>query len=96
MEKYKNEDGGYIGFAKRNPQKVSEFLYEYQDEERFGSNDRLYVVFLEKEKINSNLSNLNKYVSQFKNQEPDSIKYSYNHKANGIKNYKANSYIILI
>ncbi len=96
IKKYENELGGYKEFAKKNPAIVAEFLYRYQDEERFGKNKRLLVVFLDKKKANVDLSTLRTYVDQFEKLEPYEVKFKYKHKTSDEKEYKTKAYVILI
>ena len=80
-------------YAIKNPQKVAEYLYRLQDEGRFGSNPRLFIVYLDenispllvKETIEK--TNLNK---------PLDISFTYNHKDVGEKSYKTQAFVILL
>ncbi len=93
---FESEPGGYKAHAKRNPNLVAKYLYELQDEDRFGSNNRLFVVFLDNDKISFELAELKIYLHQFENLKPFEISFKYKHKSLGEKEHKANAYVILI
>ncbi len=93
---FESEPGGYKEYAKKNPELVAKYLYELQDEGGFGSNNRLFVVFLDNDKISFELAELKIYLSQFENLKPFKISFRYKHKSLGEKEYKTNAYVILI
>ncbi len=76
-----------------NPVKVAQYLYQYQDEGRFGAGPRLLVVYLDedvspftlKEKINK--INLN---------EPLTVTFEYSHWTTGIETYSTKCFVILL
>ncbi len=86
----------YKDYAKENPQEVARFLYQYQDEERFGSEKRLFVVFLDKVKLNVDFDTLKNYLLQIETSSPYEIEFEYKHKSSGIKKYKTSAFVILI
>ncbi len=96
MKNFELEPGGYKEHAKKNPELVAKYLYELQDEYRFGSNNRLFVVFLDNDKISFELSELQIYLQQFEKLKPLEISFEYKHKSLGKRKYKANAYVILI
>lgn len=78
--------------AIKNPSKVAEYLYTYQDEGRFGSTPRLYIVYLDEEikpiDIQDAINNINL-------DKPLDINFTYSHKDIGDKTYKTQAYVIL-
>jgi len=79
--------------AVENPELVARYLYKYQDEGRFGSSPRLFVVYLDEEVTpfrikeiieNTNLNN------------PLEITFDYNHKDFGVRTYKTEAFVILL
>jgi len=78
--------------AIKNPSKVAEYLYTYQDEGRFGSTPRLYIVYLDEEikpiDIKDAINNINL-------DKPLEISFTYSHKDTGDKTYKTQAYVIL-
>ncbi len=80
-------------FAKQNPLKVAEYLYQYQDEGRFDASPRLYVVYLDEDipvfELKNKIDSVN--ISQ-----PQEISFSYKHKNTGLKQYKTLCFMILL
>lgn len=78
--------------AKAHPEEVAKYLYEYQSEERFGSESRLLIVYLDQdvslEKIKAALNNLDF-------SKPIELEFNFKHKA-GIKKYKTKCFVILL
>jgi len=78
--------------AIENPNLVAKYLYEKQDEGRFGAEPRLLIVYLDEdvsiEKIKNTIKNTNLA-------NPISINFTYKHENLGEKNYKVSCFIIL-
>lgn len=78
--------------AINNPAKVAEYLYTYQDEGRFGSSPRLYIVYLDEEIKPLDIQNIIKNINL---NSPLNISFTYKHKDLGEKTYKTQAYVIL-
>lgn len=80
-------------YAIQNPSKVAEYLYKYQDEGRFGSNPRLFIVYL-----NENISPLQirNIIENINLDKPLDISFTYNHKNFREKTYKTQAFVILL
>lgn len=79
--------------AIENPQIVAEYLYKYQDEQRFGIEPRLLIVYLDEDIDNKNII---KCVEKVNFSKPINISFEYTHSNNIIKKYKTECYIILL
>ena len=79
--------------AKANPLKVAEYLYKYQDEGRFGSDPRLYVVYLDED---IPVHSLKSKIDLIDISNLSDITFEYNHKDNGQKQYKTNCFVVLL
>lgn len=79
--------------AINNPVKVAEYLYTYQDEGRFGSEPRLFIVYLDE---NIEPLKIKKILEKNKLIEPYSITFDYKHKDYGTKKYKTEAFVILL
>ncbi len=79
--------------AKKNPQLVAQYLYSYQDEGRFGSSPRLFIVYLDENispiKARSIIENTNL-------DTPLEITFTYKHKDLGERAYKTQAFVILM
>ena len=84
-------------FAIKNPNIVAQYLYQFQDEERFGNDSRLLVVYLDEDisinKISEIIKNTNLIV-------PNKVTFEYKHNANKsnekIENYSVECFVILL
>lgn len=76
-----------------HPEIVSEYLYKYQDEGRFGADSRLLIVYLDEDVTVDRIKNI---IDNFDLDNPIEITFSYKHKTQGIKTYKVSCYIILL
>ena len=83
--------------AKKNPSKVAEYLYKYQDEGRFGADERLLIVYL-KEDIK--VKKIKDIIEKTNLESPLEINFEYIHNkgkpTEKIKNYKVKCFCILL
>ena len=83
----------YREIAIQKPELVAKCLYEYQDEERFGREPRLLIVYLDSdltiENIDHSLANANF-------QRPINIAFDYRHSDGRTMHYKTYCYIVLL
>ncbi len=79
--------------AKKNPLKVAEYLYTYQDEGRFGADPRLYIVYLDEDIPILELKNK---IDEIDISHPSEIVFQYKHKTGGVKQYKTLCFVILL
>lgn len=83
----------YREIAIQKPELVAKCLYEYQDEERFGCEPRLLIVYLDSdltiENIDHSLANANF-------QRPINIAFDYRHSDGRTMPYKTYCYIVLL
>lgn len=79
--------------AIRNPAKVAEYLYRYQDEGRFGSDPRLLVVKLDED---FPIEKVETIIQQTDLTHPLEITFSYDHEIGGTKDYKVRCFVILL
>lgn len=80
-------------YAKNNPLKVAEYLYQYQDEGRFGSDPRLYIVYLDED---IPVIDLKSKIDEIDLSKPQEITFKYKHKNLGEKQYKTNCFVVLL
>lgn len=79
--------------AIKNPELVAEYLYEYQDEGRFGADPRLLVVYIDED---VSISRIREIIKRANLNNPIEINFSYKHKVQGEKNYKVPCFVILL
>jgi hypothetical protein len=83
--------------AIKNPSKVAEYLYMYQDEGRFGADSRLLVVYLDED---VSISKISEIIQNIDLNNPIEINFEYIHnknKPNELKKiYKVNCFVILL
>lgn len=79
--------------AIKKPEIVAEYLYKYQDDQRFGYEPRLLVV-----NIDENIDNedIIKCVKKVDFQKTIKLKFKYTHPNNIVKDYTTECYIILL
>ena len=79
--------------ATKNPAKVAEYLYKYQDEGRFGADSRLLIVYLDGdvdlEKIKSTINNQDLI-------QPLNVNFTYDHATGGTKDYTVRCFVIVL
>jgi len=84
-------------YALLNPHKVAEYLYKYQDEGRFGADNRLLVVYLDEDISIEKIANI---IEKTDLENPLEINFEYIHNkgkpTEKIKTYKVNCFIILL
>lgn len=85
--------GNWREYAKQNPSKVAEYLYRYQDEGRFGSDPRFYVVYLNEE---ISIFELKNKIDEIDISQPLEVTFEYKHKIGGLKTYKTSCFVILL
>lgn len=84
-------------YAIKNPGKVAEYLYKYQDEGRFGADSRLLVVYLDED---VSIDKIAKTIEEIDLENPLEITFKYTHNkrkpTEKTKTYKVNCFIILL
>ena len=86
------KDINYKTYAIKNKNKVAEYLYKYQDSERFGYNNRLLVVYLDQDVTDKDIERCFKEVDFSK---PIHLNFTYDLKGSK-KEYQTNCYVILL
>ena len=86
------KDINYKTYAIKNKNKVAEYLYKYQDSERFGYNNRLLVVYLDQDVTDKDIEGCFKEVDFSK---PIHLNFTYDLKGSK-KEYQTNCYVILL
>lgn len=79
--------------AIRNPVKVAEYLYRFQDEGRFGAEPRLFIVFLDEDVTPSQMD---KIISATNLQKPLDVTFEFKHSKTGKQTYKTFCFVILL
>lgn len=79
--------------ATKEPHLVAQYLYSYQDEGRFGSAPRLFVVYLDE---NISPLEIKDIIANTNLQNPLDITFTYKHKDIGHRTYKTQSFVILL
>ncbi len=79
--------------AVKHPEKVAEYLYKYQDEGRFGADNRILVVYLDEEVA---LEKIKDTIKKVNLTQPFRIGFTYNHKPGGVKTHIVNCFVILL
>lgn len=83
--------------AIKNPEKVAEYLYKYQDEWRFWADERLLIVYLDE---NVSINKIKEIIEKTDLLNPLEINFSYLHNkwkpSEKEKNYKVKCYCILL
>lgn len=80
-------------YAIKHPEKVAEYLYKYQDEGRFGADNRLLVVYLDED---VSIERIAEIIQKTNLDEPVEITFEYNHKTQGAKTYRVGCFVILL
>lgn len=80
-------------YAIEHPEKVAEYLYKYQDEGRFGADSRLLVVYLDEDVTIERIAEI---IEKTDLEQSLDITFEYNHKSQGIKNYRVNCFVVLL
>lgn len=79
--------------AIKEPHLVAQYLYSYQDEGRFGSAPRLFVVYLDENILPLEIKDI---IANTNLQNPLDITFTYKHKDIGHRTYKTQSFVILL
>ncbi len=79
--------------AINNPTLVAEYLYEYQDEGRFGSDPRLLIVYLDED---VSIDRIQEIIKQTDLSHPLEINFNFKHKTQGAKSYTVPCFVILL
>lgn len=79
--------------AIENPALVAKYLYEQQDEGRFGSSPRLYIVYLDEDISPIAIKNS---IEKINLDEPLDITFTFKHKNTGERTYKTQAFVILL
>ena len=90
MKKYGEN---YKEKAIQSPEEVAKFLYQHQDEGRFGSDNRLLIVYLNEDISTNNIGNIIKKTNL---EDPLEVTFNYKHKINGEKTYKVKCFVIIL
>ena len=91
---FKKEHGdNWRQIAIDNPVLVAEYLYRYQDEGRFGAEPRLLIVYLDED---ISLDVIQQRIQSSDLQQPSMIRFTYEHKAGGVKYYDTQCFVILL
>lgn len=91
---FKKEFGeNWKDIAIKNPEKVAEYLYTYQDEGRFGADPRLFIVYLDE---NIEPVKIKKTIEKNKLDKPYKINFKYCHKSTGETAYQTEAFVILL
>lgn len=93
----RNYGDNWKEYAIQNPEKVSEYLYKYQDEGRFGADSRLLVVYLDED---VSIDKIAKIIETTDLENPLEINFEYTHNkgkpTEKTKVYKVNCFTILL
>ncbi|MFA6486627.1 MAG: hypothetical protein WCT40_04675 [Candidatus Magasanikbacteria bacterium] len=79
--------------AINNPSLVAEYLYQYQDEGRFGADPRLLVVYLDED---VSIQKIREIIKGTDLNKPAEIDFSFKHKVQGEKSYKVPCFVVLL
>lgn len=83
----------YRETAINHPEIVAKFLYENQDEGRFGANSRLLVVYLDDDVSPEKIEEI---INQTDLNNPIKIEFTYQHDKVGKKDYKVKCFVIIL
>jgi len=84
---------GWKRMAIEKPELVSEYLYKYQDEGRFGADPRLLIVYIDEDVP---INTIRDIISKADLNHPIEISFTYKHKNQGEKSYKVPCIVILL
>lgn len=76
-----------------NPTLVAQYLYQFQDEGRFGASPRLFIVYLDEEITPLRIKQI---IDNTSLETPLEITFDFNHKSTGIETYKTEAFVILL
>lgn len=75
------------------PELVAKYLYEYQDEGRFGADPRLLVVYLDED---VSIDRIRDTIGRTNLAAPLQVSFTYGHKSQGAKEYTVSCFVILL
>lgn len=79
--------------AIENPSLVARYLYQNQDEGRFGASPRLFIVYLDEEITPIRIKEIIENTSL---ENPLEITFDYKHKSTGKQTYRTEAFVILL
>lgn len=79
--------------AIKNPSLVAKYLYQYQDEGRFGASPRLLIVYLDEEITPLKIKHIIENTSL---ETPLEITFDFNHRSAGVQTYRTEAFVILL
>ena len=79
--------------AIQNPALVAQYLYTYQDEGRFGADNRLLVVYLDEDITAKRIKEI---INKTDLEHPLNINFEYKHKIQGVQKYRVKCFVILL
>lgn len=80
-------------YAKSHPDIVAKYLYKYQDEERFGAESRLLIVYLDNDITEEDIY---KCVAKTNFKEPIHINFEYEFVSKGKQEFNVDCYVVLL
>ena len=83
----------YREIAINHPEIVAKFLYENQDEGRFGADSRLLIVYIDDDVSPEKIEEI---INQTDLNNPIEIKFTYQHEKVGEKDYKVKCFVIIL
>lgn len=84
---------GYRNYAISHPDAVAISLYENQDEERFGDEARLLIIYLDSDVTSHNIE---EQLSSIDFNEPMQIGFDYKHSNNNVLHHETECFVILL
>lgn len=91
-DEFKEDIGvDWKNYAINHPEKVAEYLYKYQNQERFGADSRLLVVYLDK---NVSFERIREIIQETNLENPLEIMFT--HKSDKNKPYQVSCFVILL
>ncbi|PIN94288.1 hypothetical protein COU53_04140 [Candidatus Pacearchaeota archaeon CG10_big_fil_rev_8_21_14_0_10_30_48] len=79
--------------AIKQPEKVAEYLYKYQDEGRFGADSRILIVYLDED---VDLEKIEETINKINLNQPLRVSFTYNHARVGEKSYQVKCFVIVL
>lgn len=79
--------------AIEDPRKVAEYLYKYQDEERFGSEPRLLIVYLDSD---IEVKNIIKTIKLADFKKPLKINFDYSMQSGSLEHFSTECFVVLL
>lgn len=79
--------------AIEKPEKVAEYLYEFQDEGRFGADSRLLIVYLDED---ISVQRIKEIIEETNLEKPLEVSFTFKHKNNDKQTYKVKCFVILL